>query len=205
MTRELIVTGLDNVIFEGDGLLRGMYKGIYSYGFLEGYPAPRRKSNMIKHIGQAITGRTVKSIEPLVSRVSSRTVSRVNHRALKRLNDFPPSSHEIVAMSSAPDFLVRKALDLLMSQTGTLFSNAHILASSFVIEDGCYTGEYQLLDKPKAIAGLLRDVGTSTIKLGLIDSEAELEWAREHCEAIETFTPKFKLARHLENLDVAST
>ncbi|HSW37306.1 MAG TPA: hypothetical protein VLG37_02970 [Candidatus Saccharimonadales bacterium] len=193
MAKELVVVGIDKILWPGN-LAAATLSEMEKSGWI-GYEGPRKASTstMIRRIAQVIGGRTEASVKAVTRQVAEDFVGQIDSATLARLEGFSAKRYRYVAMSSAPGFVVRQALERLRQENGLWVFDA--LNSDFPVHAGRYTGEYKLLDKYAAVCSLLDRTGMPNVTVGLINGISDLRWAQNLCASIEVVNPGERLSQ----------
>jgi hypothetical protein len=115
-------------------------------------------------------------------------VNNIHDRFVDRLRRISPSRYQLIAMSSAPDFMVKKATRMIERKTGIPFS-PNVLASTYSVEDGVYSGRYRALDKGKAVASMLSELGLSTVEEAYVNGMSDLDWSSRYSRTTVVVNP----------------
>jgi hypothetical protein len=179
MAEKNAIVSLEGVMWAGEGLVTGTYNEMVKQKMINEnnrFSVSNSKS-MLKAIGRGIKGKTPRDMSPLADEVSRQSVARVDDRVASLLKQFTKEEHQLFAMSSAPHFVVEAALGMLEEETEVSFSQEHILSSVYPMENGRYTGQALRLPKKRAVEGLMKDLGVTSIDIGIINGLPDCGWA----------------------------
>lgn len=141
---------------------------------------------MLEMIADGVAGRKRSEVRRLVAkRAANHFVKYLNPRAVSDLRLLVEEDHDLVALSSAPDFAVSFALRRVRQATGLRFAGAR--TSRFEVESGHYTGEYDTLDKLYDVDSMLASREKPEAKIGFVNGKSDNEWASRLCETTAMF------------------
>jgi|GEM_PF-4707084 len=199
MPKKVVVTGLDGILWQGDGLLRGTYREMANEGLTNFKARPDEKDtrNILRAIGSGVVGKATSEISSIARAVSSRSIEQVDDKMVSLLRQFSPDEYRLVGMSTAPDFVVELALNQLRTEVGIPFDKTHVLDSSFPTSDGRYSAKPNKLHKQEAVRDLVNSLGVLTVDVGFINGISDMGWANAYCETTVPINPGAALTRRL--------
>ncbi len=193
MPEKLTVVGLDGIVWFGPSLTRALFDSIRRRDCFGSQVRSRvrrqykrpDKEGMHEVIAGSIKNKKPELIELAVHEATNRVLGRLDGRVSGYLSHLTSEGHKLVAMSSAPEFAVRAIISKLTAHPGLDFSDRHVLASNYPTgTDGRFTGEYSLLSKMKAISGLMNEINSPEIAVGVINGISDITWATAYCGSL---------------------
>ena len=190
MARQPVLVSLEGVVWQGYGLTNNTYWSLDRHSLLRGADRNKGlgKKVALDAIARAVKGRSVNQIKPIVSEAAETVIAKVDEGIAARLKRLFVRNHQLIAMSSAPDFAVEAILARLIGK-GLNFSHDYFLASRYETKEGYFTGEHQQLDKHESVERLIGSLGISKFATAFINGGTDTGWALRYCQGIDPVRP----------------
>ncbi len=193
MAKEAVVVGLDRIVWTDNLLYQTTRVLRVSDRIPREVPTKTKQERLAAIAEYGVRDQRHRTVMTVARQAAYCCIGRLNPQMVDQLEGLSRRRYRFVGMSSAPDFAVRAALEMLQAETGIGFSDH--LSSHFNCHEDVYTGKYAELHKRGQVQDFLARNGLPEVAIGFINGISDLRWTEGLCAQTVVVNPGHELSK----------